>query len=85
MDAEYTEQFIEEADKVKYIRKVKLLDNQTVDVEIYLTKNYLTDTDVDVAARYLNNAIAAVLTRGVPRLTAIADVTVEAEEPDANI
>lgn len=65
MAEEYTDRFVEEDDKVKYIRTVNLLDGRTVDVEIYLTKNYLTDTDEKVAADYLNNAVAAVLTRGL--------------------
>jgi hypothetical protein len=61
------EKFEEEADKVKYTRTIELPDNKEATVEIYLTKNYLTDIDEPALKTYLNQAVAAVLTReGVP-------------------
>lgn len=60
---EYTERFEEEDDKIKYIRTVTLISGQTADIEIYLTKNYLADTDEKTAAAYLNHAVAGVIAR----------------------
>lgn len=59
----YTEKFTEEDDKVLYRRTYPQPDNKEAHVEIYLTKNYLTDTDNLTAACYINHAVAAILTR----------------------
>lgn len=63
MPKDYIERFIEEDDKVKYIRTMPMPPNKTVDVEIYLTKNYLTDMDEEHLESYLSHAVAGVLTR----------------------
>ena len=61
------EKFEDEGDKVKYSRTIELPDNKEATVEVYLTKNYLTDIDKPALKDYLNQAVAAVLTReGVP-------------------
>lgn len=59
-----TEQFIEQEEgMVKYVRTVNLVDGRTADVEVMLTRAYLQQTDQPVIERYLDVAVAGVLTR----------------------
>lgn len=57
--SKYTEQFIEEDDKVKYVRTF----DAEVSIEIYLTKDYLDNTERRIVETYLDHAVKDIMTR----------------------
>jgi hypothetical protein len=60
---EFSEKFLFEDDKVKYVRTYPKIPTGTVKVEVYLTHAYLSDAPKESIQKYLNNACAAILTR----------------------
>lgn len=58
-----TDEFVDDGDKVLYRRRIPTGDDRIAIVEVYLTKNYLVDHDREIIQRYLDNAVAGVLTR----------------------
>jgi peroxiredoxin len=62
-DTDYKEEFIDEGDKVKYIRTMPMIPTGFCKVEMYLTKSYLQTTEKKVISNYLDHAVAEYLTR----------------------
>lgn len=58
-----SEKFIQMPDRVVYQRILPLLPDEQITVEVTLSNEYLNNADQDDVRKYLNQAVAAILTR----------------------